>query len=322
MTGHEDQRVRPARKKIALRALEPSGRTAAQHEIHAHARHADLRHEPDPSRQAERARLGLLGRLASVPCLLELFSSTPGEDKVLDCVGKLIAFRQDLQREAARRRRRDPGPAPPFVKPHLWIITAGRSSVGIETLGAAPAEGWPRGVYLTPVPAAGGRRRPGSHRVPGGMRVGFVVASELPRERETILVRLMAGGAALSAAVADLAALPAGAYEQVVASADVVELRQMLGQKSRRTRQEEAFIMNTRDGFEQLREEGRREGRDEGRTEANARAVLTVLRVRGIAVPDAARERILAERDPARLERWIERATLAASVADVLGEPS
>jgi hypothetical protein len=58
------------------------------------------------------------------------------------------------------------------------------------------------------------------------------------------------------------------------------------------------------------------------RAKEAARAVLTVLRVRGIAVPDAARERILAEKDPARLERWHERAIPAASVAEVLDEPS
>ena len=60
----------------------------------------------------------------------------------------------------------------------------------------------------------------------------------------------------------------------------------------------------------------------QGETAANARAVLTVLRVRGIAVPDVARERILAEKDPARLERWLEKATAAASVAEVIDAPS
>jgi hypothetical protein len=60
----------------------------------------------------------------------------------------------------------------------------------------------------------------------------------------------------------------------------------------------------------------------QGRAEEAARAVLTALRVRGIAVPDAVRERILAEKDPARLERWHERAILAASAAEVLDEPS
>ena len=64
------------------------------------------------------------------------------------------------------------------------------------------------------------------------------------------------------------------------------------------------------------------QGRTEGRTEEAARNLLTVLRARGIAVPDAARERILAERDPARLERWIEKAVIAASLAELLDEPS
>jgi hypothetical protein len=68
--------------------------------------------------------------------------------------------------------------------------------------------------------------------------------------------------------------------------------------------------------------EGKAEGKIEGETVANARAVLTVLRVRGITVPDAARERILAEKDPARLERWHERAIVAASLAEVIDEPS
>jgi len=62
--------------------------------------------------------------------------------------------------------------------------------------------------------------------------------------------------------------------------------------------------------------------RREGRTEEAAQAVLTVLRVRGIVVPDAARERILAERDPERLRRWLEKGTVAASVDEVLVEPS
>ncbi|WP_437308178.1 hypothetical protein [Sorangium sp. So ce388] len=67
-----------------------------------------------------------------------------------------------------------------------------------------------------------------------------------------------------------------------------------------------------------LRAEERKEGLTEGRTGATARAVLTVLRVRGIDVPDAARERILAEKDPETLERWHERAIVAASLAEVL----
>jgi hypothetical protein len=34
------------------------------------------------------------------------------------------------------------------------------------------------------------------------------------------------------------------------------------------------------------------------------------------------RERIVAEKDPARIERWLERAILAASAAEVFDEPN
>jgi flagellar biosynthesis/type III secretory pathway protein FliH len=66
---------------------------------------------------------------------------------------------------------------------------------------------------------------------------------------------------------------------------------------------------------------GLTEGLSKGRTEATALNVLTVLRVRGIEVPDAVRERILAQKDPERLERWLEKAIVATSVAAVLDEP-
>jgi len=195
-------------------------------------------------------------------------------------------------------------PVPPFVKPFLWIIVAGRPSTVLALLGAVPAEGWPTGVYLSP----GGAE-------PGGMlRVGIIVVSELPRDRSTILVRIMAGGAALRAALADLAALPADACEREVASMDVLELRRALGSEPNRTVEEEEFIVSTQNIVEEIR--------DEGRTEGEARALLAVLRGRGIAVPDAARDRILAERDLIRLERWLERSGTSATVADVLDEPS
>lgn len=82
------------------------------------------------------------------------------------------------------------------------------------------------------------------------------------------------------------------------------------------------------EGLAKGRTEGRTEGLTEGltvglavgRTEEAARNLLTVLRVRGIAVPDAVRERILAQKDPERLERWLEKAAVASSVAAVLDE--
>jgi Uma2 family endonuclease len=55
--------------------------------------------------------------------------------------------------------------------------------------------------------------------------------------------------------------------------------------------------------------------------QSQARSVLTVLRARGIAVPEAERARILAETDAERLEWWLEKAATSASLAEVLEEP-
>jgi hypothetical protein len=68
--------------------------------------------------------------------------------------------------------------------------------------------------------------------------------------------------------------------------------------------------------------QGLTQGLTQGRAEEAARAVLTVLRARGITVPDSARERILAQKDPERLERWLEKAAVATSVTVVFDEPN
>jgi hypothetical protein len=66
------------------------------------------------------------------------------------------------------------------------------------------------------------------------------------------------------------------------------------------------------------------EAKGEARGEAKgaARALLTVLRARGIAVPDGARERILTLKDRERLEHWLEKAAVASSIAEVIDDPS
>jgi post-segregation antitoxin (ccd killing protein) len=68
-------------------------------------------------------------------------------------------------------------------------------------------------------------------------------------------------------------------------------------------------------------EDARQMGEKQGRTAAQARGVLTVLRARGIKVSNAARKRILAEQDAERLERWLQRASVATSLATVLDDP-
>jgi hypothetical protein len=142
---------------------------------------------------------------------------------------------------------------------------------------------------------------------------GLIAARELPRDRTTLLVRLMAAGPLLASAVPEVARLPAdAAAERAVAEPILLQFERMLGQQATRTSDEQEFLTAMQRPWE--------DARTESRTETQVKAVLTVLRVRGIAVPDAARQRIQAERDLARLERWHERAIVASSIAEVIDD--
>ncbi len=283
-------------KQIGKKALSPHGATSAHDEISPETQHADIRHEPHPARKAERDRLGLLGRLASVLCLIEIYGHAPGPEEFRACLAKHIAFWQRRAREARahnQTRRRDRQLPERFADPSLWIIAAGTPKAILTKLELSPARGWPAGVYFFGDDV---------------LRVGIVVASMLPRHRDTLLVRLMAAGPLLAPAIEDLARLPPTAHERAVAEDILLDLQHALGRQPRRNPEEQEFIMTMRRSWE------------DARTESMVKAVLAVLRVRGIAVPAAARKRILAERDLQHLERWHEKAILATALDEVLDD--
>lgn len=292
-------------KKIGRRALSDSGTTVAHDEINPETQYADLRHEPDLARTAERERLGLLGRFAACHCLIEVYSEAPEAADFRACLMKHFAswHQRVLATRKDKKRRRGARPPSVFVDSFLWIIAARVPITLLTKLKLEVAPDWPPGVYFFGDDV---------------LRVGIVVATELPRERTTLLVRLMAAGPLLNDALDDIAALPATAHESAVAGPVLLELETSLRRKARRTPEEEAFIVKMQTPWDKARAEGR----SEGRTEAQATAVLTVLEVRGIAVPTAARDYILAENDPEKLTRWHKKAIVASSIGEVIGEPS
>lgn len=181
------------------------------------------------------------------------------------------------------------------MDPFLWVIAAGTPTTLLAKLRMIPAADWPTGVYWFGDDV---------------LRVGLVAARELPRDRTTLLVRLMAAGPLLASAIPEVAQLARDAPERAVAEPILLDFQRMLGQHENRTSDEQEFLMAMQQTWEDVR------------TAAHARDVLTVLRVRGIAVSDAVRQRIQAERDLARLERWLERASVASSITDVIDDAS
>ena len=79
-------------KQLAYATLGDSGTVTTDAEIAPDAQRADLFYDPDPARDAHRAKLGLLGLLVATPCLIEVFSSTPSIEEVRGCVRKHLVF--------------------------------------------------------------------------------------------------------------------------------------------------------------------------------------------------------------------------------------
>ena len=82
-----------------------------------------------------------------------------------------------------------------------------------------------------------------------------------------------------------------------------------------------AWRMKRHPEFIAEREEGRAEGEARGRAEGRAEGLLAVLVLRSLEPTQEEHRRILAERDPGRLERWLAAARTCTDVAQLLAVP-
>jgi hypothetical protein len=280
-----------AAKDMLRISLEPDGVFESDAEVSPDTQRADGWFTPDPARPPTRADLGLLGRMTTGACTLEPFHATPGEAEVSGCLRKLLNFRHIL---SLRR------PTPQL--PKLWIISAGRPEGGLEGFAFQSIEGWPRGVYHSP-------------RL---LFAGLVVASELPRERDTLLLRLMGTGPCIRDALTELAALPAETRERAIAGPVLLRYRiEILKEPANRTSEDEEFLMSTQEIFEAWEREteakalargiqkGREQGREEGRAEGIATGLVAIYEIRFGTMPLELKTVIHEMSDEATLMAWL-----------------
>ena len=154
-------------KNVLEAVLSPAGtfeREAGVPEVPA--QRGDAFFVPDAARASALEGGGLLGRMASAPCLFEAFHDAPGVDELTAVARKLLH-----QRHARTLAKQVPAE-------RVWVLSAGRPVGALEAAWARPAPGWPAGVYAT-APMFG---------------VWFVVIPELPEEPSTLAVRLLGRG--------------------------------------------------------------------------------------------------------------------------------
>jgi hypothetical protein len=88
--------------------------------------------------------LGLLGRFAQTRALFEPYRNPVTPDQILDCLGKLIAVRQALRREANRQNQK----LETAREPRLWILTPTASQRIIQSFKTELKPEWGEGVYF------------------------------------------------------------------------------------------------------------------------------------------------------------------------------
>jgi hypothetical protein len=292
-----------AAKDMLRVSLEPDGAFESDAEVSPDTQRADGWFTPDPTRPPTRADLGLLGRMTTGACMLEPFHATPGEVEVSGCVRKVLSFRRVL---SLRK------PAPPL--PRLWIISAGRPEGGLEGFAFGSAAGWPVGVYFAP-------------RL---LFAGLVVTSELPRGRETLLLRLMGAGACLREALAELAALPGETRERAIAEPVLLRYRiEIAKEPANRTNEDEEFMTSTQEIFEAWKreteekgiEKGMKKGIERGAAEALAATLVMIYEIHFGTMPPELKTVVEETEDKATLFAWvrlIETSSAEAFAATVL----
>lgn len=155
----------------------------------------DLYFEPDPLGVPAP---GLLGEITRTPCILAPFHETPDADEGRE------AMRLGLGLWAMRDRNADKAHAERPEVAQSWMISTDPPEVLIRGFGLAPRE--PRGLY------AGARM----------LASNAAVLSELPKTRDTRMLRLLGTGTLLEEALAEVAALPADTAEGRAARAALV----------------------------------------------------------------------------------------------------
>jgi hypothetical protein len=225
--------------------------------------------------------------MTAVACIFEPFGQSPDELELHECLRKLFTKQHQRIREA--KKNKSPRP----LLPRLWTIAPSLPPPLVTPFALARVEGWPQGILFGPE----------------GYGLAWVSLRDLPRTRQTLLLRLMGGmGPAFRQAVEDLENLPQEAWEKDAAKEMLVARRKEFGQDPSGLRQEEQeFLMSTQELVQEWKEQLRKEGRKEARQElceSLRNGLLETYRARFGILPLGIEQAVQVAQDADKLTKW------------------
>ncbi len=122
--------------------LRTLGRVQAPRSVSTEVREIDVWFEPTSSSTGNPELLGLLGRLAATPCILEPFRNPVTPQEICDCLCKELEIRRRFYRETIRNAQELAD------LPRLWILTPTASPAILSGFRAIVESEWLPGVHL------------------------------------------------------------------------------------------------------------------------------------------------------------------------------
>nr|WP_228057264.1 hypothetical protein [Tychonema sp. LEGE 07203] len=278
------------------------GKVETSLDIAGEVRQIDVFFAPKAEPEVEATALGILGKIAAKPAVLEPFRSPVQTGEIRSCLGKLFDVHAEYERVAARDNSR----IAEADLPQLWILSPTISDVMLAGFGAIPeTENWVNGVYfLSP-----------------SLKAAIIAIHQLPRTPETLWLRVLGKGNVQKQAIAELRELPSDNFFRLSALELLYNLRTILEIRQDIDREDRELIMELSPLYLQRLEDATQRGIQEGIQEGIQRSqrliVESMLQVKFGEIDEELAQIIeplikLESLDRARLIRQLERPQLLA----------
>lgn len=223
--------------------LKPYGQVKSSSKISGEIKEIDVLFTPLVQQTSNLEVLGLLGRFAEFPAILEPFRNAASSDEICDCIQKLLEVKALLRRDAKANKIR----LQDSDIPKLWVLTPTASPALLSSFNVNQKSGWLPGVYF----------------LGDALRTAIVAIHQLPQTPETLWLRILGRGSTQSQAIMELQALPSNHPFQKATLELVYNLRENLRINQNLESDDRELIMRLEPLYQQDRERAKQEGQQD-----------------------------------------------------------
>ncbi|MEH2374183.1 DUF4351 domain-containing protein [Nostoc sp.] len=220
--------------------LKDYGEVKPSEKVSGEIKEIDVLFTPSKQQSSNLQVLGLLGRFAEHPAIIEPFRNPASIDEICDCILKLLEIKALVRREAKVNKTK----LQDSEIPKLWVITPTVSEARLSSFGTIQKEGWLSGV----------------HFLPDALRTAIVAIHQLPQTQETLWLRLLGRGSVQSQAIVELQALPLNYPYQKATLELVYNLRENLRVNQELEEDDRELIMRLEPLYQRDREQAVQSG--------------------------------------------------------------